>query len=179
MQEHNLVVRVLTEKGEEASLSVPLNVKENTWFWLSLTHTKKNMRRSTMAVFVNDEQLCEEKFAYPDSIDGGSKSAVSITFARSESGSTLQTNQDDYRFQMCAMGVLQGSLQAMDMQQLYMLHHGPSYSLCETAAVDEWVAIQQRFLEKVGEVGENSDYGYGYGYGYYCYCLSWVFYGQL
>ena len=109
------------------------------------------MRRSTLAVCVNDEQLCEEKFAYPDNIDGGSKSAVSIAFARSESGASLQTNQEDYRFQMCAMGVLQGSLQETEMQQLYLLHHGPSYSLCETAAVDEWAVIQQRFLEKVGD----------------------------
>ena len=148
LQEHNLILRLLTEKGEEASLSVPLNVKENTWFWLGISHTKKNMRRSTMAVFINEELLCEEKFAYPDNLDGGGKSAISIAFARSET-STTQVNSDDYRFQMCAMGVLQGVLSEMEMHQLYMLHHGPSYSLCETAAVDEWASIQRQFLEKV------------------------------
>lgn len=40
---HDLVVRCMGEKGEESRVQASLDVKENTWFWLGFSHSKKSM----------------------------------------------------------------------------------------------------------------------------------------
>ena len=150
IQEKTFIVRCLSEKGEESCIRTSLDVKDNTWFWLGVTHVKKSMWRSTMSVFCNDHLLVEDKFMYPENLDGGAKGALSLTFARSENQGYTASDGQDYRFQMCSMGMMQSSLSEVEMNQLYMLHHGPSYSLCETTSVDQWSVIQQRLFERVG-----------------------------
>ena len=95
IQEKTFIIRCLSEKGEESCIRTPLDVRDNTWFWLGVTHVKKSMWRSTLSVFCNDRLLVEDKFTYPENLDGGVKGSVSLTFARSETlGSTVSDGQD-------------------------------------------------------------------------------------
>ena len=44
------------------------------------------------------------------------------------------------------MGMMQNVLAETEMNQLYMLHHGSSYSLCENTSSDQWQVVQEQFL---------------------------------
>lgn len=82
---HDLVVRCMGEKGEESHVQASLDVKENTWFWLGFSHSKKSMWRSSLSVFCNEKMLCEDKCNYPEALDGGrGRGSFSLSFAHSE-----------------------------------------------------------------------------------------------
>lgn len=143
---HDLVVRCMGEKGEESRVQASLDVKENTWFWLGFSHSKKSMWRSSLSVFCNEKMLCEDKCNYPEALDGGGKGSFSLSFAHSEQQGYKASDGNDYRFQMCSMGMMQNVLAETEMNQLYMLHHGSSYSLCENTSSDQWQVVQEQFL---------------------------------
>lgn len=123
------------------------NLKLNSWYWIGVTHMKKSMRRSAVSVYCNNQCVFEDKVTYPDGFDGGDKGGYQVGFGKQLDTSTKPSVGNDYRFQMCSMGFLSVSCTEQDMEELYQLHHSPTYSVTETPTSEEWKEKQDYLLK--------------------------------
>lgn len=161
-----LVLRCTNEKGETAVASVDTHMQAGKWYWLGVTQAKKGLWKSSLAVYLNDQCLYDEKCAYLDNFDGGGKSNFVVYFAKSSSGAHASGENEcacgaglsrSYRFQMCSMGMMTGACSEVEMASLYQLHRSRTFSITELTADEQWKATQQRLLERVGVAGRAED----------------------